>query len=123
MSFSHPAPDSFVPIRREGVSETEIDGELVLLDTSTGALHVLNRIGTAVWAELDGQRDVEAIIADLSDAAGADVERVREDVMDFLGQLGKGGLLAETLPATSPSRGHEPGRLEEPADDRGSAGA
>jgi len=121
MSSGHPAPDAFVPIRREGVSETEIEGELVLLDTSSGALHVLNPIGAAVWSELDGQRDVEKIVAALSDAADADIDRVRKDVMSFLEQLGSGGLLAEAPPAASSSRGQEPG--EQAADDPGSAGA
>jgi hypothetical protein len=102
------------------VSETEIDGELVLLDTSTGTLHVLNRIGAAVWSELDGQRDVEAIISDLSDAAGADMDRVREDVMRFLDELGRGGLLSQAPPGTSPASGGKPG--EQAADDPRSAG-
>jgi hypothetical protein len=117
MNPGHSADDSFVPVRREGVSETEIEGELVLLDTTSGALHVLNPIGAAVWSELDGQRDVDTIVADLSAAAGADVDRVREDVMSFLEQLGRGGLLSEA----PPDRGREAG--EQPTDDHGSAGA
>jgi hypothetical protein len=121
MSPGDSARDSFVPVRREGVSETEIDGELVLLDTSSGALHVLNPIGAAVWAELDGQRDIATIVADLSDAAGADVDRVREDVMAFLAQLGSGGLLSEPPPETSSSSPRESG--EESTDDRPSAGS
>jgi hypothetical protein len=114
------SPASFVPSRREGVSETEIDGELVLLDTSTGALHVLNRVGAAVWSELDGKRDVEAIIAELSNVAGADVERVRQDVMTFLDELGRGGLLSQEPPEISTSSGEEPG--ERAADDQRSSG-
>ncbi len=107
---------SFVPTPREGVSETEIDGELVLLDTSTGALHVLNRVGAAVWSELDGRRDVDAIIADLSDASGADAERVRVDVMAFLDELGRGGLLSQVPPTSSTASGQEPD--EQAADER-----
>jgi hypothetical protein len=121
MSPSNPAPDSYVPVRREGVSETEIDGELVLLDTSSGTLHALNPIGAAVWSELDGQRDVETIVADLSAAARADVDRVRGDVMSFLEQLSRGGLLSEAPPDPSSSSGQEAG--ERPADDHRSAGA
>ena len=85
---------SFVPARRHGICEAEIDGELVLLDTSDGALHVLDRIGAAIWRELDGARSVDAIVEELSAAAEADTEQVREDVAGFLDQLSRGGLLS-----------------------------
>ncbi len=91
---SQHAMGSFAPARREGISEVVIDGELVLLDTSSGALHVLDRVAAAVWCELDGARTVDAIVEELSDAAGAETERVREDVARFLDQLGHSGLLA-----------------------------
>jgi hypothetical protein len=90
--------ESFVPQRRETVSETEIDGEVVLLDTSSGALHVLNRTAAAVWSELDGERRVDMIVADLSAASGADASQVRADVIGFLSELGRAGLLARALP-------------------------
>ena len=88
----------FVPVRRDGISEVEMDGEIVLLDTSSGELHLLNRVAAAIWSEVDGARDVDAIVADLSDAAATDVERVRQDVAAFLGQLGRGGLLSRPVP-------------------------
>lgn len=90
---------SFVPTRRGGISEVEIDGELVLLDTSTGALHVLNPAGAAVWAELNGASSVEQIVSGLSEAAGAETARVREDVTEFLGRLGRAGLLSSSPPS------------------------
>jgi hypothetical protein len=91
---------SFVPARREGISEAEIDGELVLLDTWSGALHVLDRVAAAVWCELDGARSVDAIVDELSGAADADTERVREDVAKFLNQLARGGLLSCPPPSS-----------------------
>lgn len=92
---------SFVPVRREGISEAEIDGELVLLDTSSGALHVLDRVAAAVWRELDGTRNIDAIVAELSDAAGAEIDQVRQDVARFLDQLGRGGLLSRLPPPSA----------------------
>ncbi len=71
-----------------------MDGEVVLLDPSTGALHVLNHVAAAVWSELDGAREVDAIVADLSTTTGADLARVREDVIEYLDELGRRGLLA-----------------------------
>jgi hypothetical protein len=97
---SQRAIGSFAPARREGISEVEVDGELVLLDTSSGALHVLDRVAAAVWCELDGKRTVDAIVEELSDAAGAETERVRADVARFLDQLARGGLLSCPLPSS-----------------------
>lgn len=94
-----PHLDAFVPARREGISEVEIDGELVLLDTATGAMHVLNPVAAAVWSELDGARSVEEIVAVLSDAAGAGIGQVREDVARLVDQLGRSGLLASPPPS------------------------
>ncbi len=90
---------SFVPVPGTSVSETEIDGELVLLNTSTGALHVLNPVAAAIWSELDGARPVEQIVAELSEAAGADRARVRQDVIRYLDELGEKGLLSRTPPS------------------------
>jgi PqqD family protein of HPr-rel-A system len=92
----------------ETVSETEIDGEMVLLDTSSGALHVLNPTAAAVWAELDGERGVDRIVADLSAVADADSDRVREDVIRFLGELERAGLVARAAPSESADRSPTP---------------
>ena len=85
---------SAAPVRRDGICEVEIEGELVLLDTSSGALHLLNRTAAAVWSELDGERDVEVIVGELTRAAGVDRQRVHEDVIELLAQLRRSDLLA-----------------------------
>lgn len=85
---------SSAPLRRDGICGVEIDGELVLLDTSSGALHLLNRTAAAVWSELDGKRDVQTIVSELSGAAGGDRERVHADVAALLDQLRRSELLA-----------------------------
>jgi hypothetical protein len=96
MSYGPPGDEFglFVPTRRDGISQVGVDGELVLLDTATGTLHVLNRVAAAVWSELDGKRDLEEIVARLSAAAGAEPERVREDVIALLDQLRRCHLLS-----------------------------
>jgi hypothetical protein len=75
------------PERRAGICQVEIDGELVLLDTSSGVLHLLNRTAAAVWSALDGERELEGIVSELSSAAGVERELVREDVVELLDQL------------------------------------
>jgi hypothetical protein len=96
-----PAIDgSFVPVPKGSISQTEIDGEAVLLDNATGSMHVLNNIGAAIWSALDGTRTTGEIVAELSDAAAADPGRVQADVAEFLRSLGQLGLL-EKPPALS----------------------
>jgi hypothetical protein len=85
---------SSASVRREGICEVGIDGELVLLDTSTGTLHLLNRVAAAVWSELDGTHDVESIVERLSHASDANADRVREDVTALLDQLRSCDLVA-----------------------------
>ena len=88
----------FVPVRHGGISEVEIDGEVVLLALSTGTLHLLNPVAAAIWSALDGRRENDAIVAELADAAGADVSRVRRDVATFLEDLSRHGLLSGAPP-------------------------
>lgn len=90
----------FVPERRDAVAAAEIDGEIVLLDTATGALHVLNAVAGLVWSELDGRRDVDTIVAELSAVAGGDGGEVRRDVTNFVEQLAHSGLLSEGPPVS-----------------------
>jgi hypothetical protein len=85
---------SATPVRRNGICGVEIDGELVLLDTSSGALHLLNRTAAAVWSELDGESDIQTIVSELSSAAGVDRARVTADVVELLDQLRRSDLLA-----------------------------
>lgn len=96
--------NAFVPVRRASVSETEVDGEVVLLEAETGAMHVLNPIAAAVWSALDGVRDVSAITDELSTIAGADPATVGADVTTFLRELGRMGLLLQAPPENEPSR-------------------
>jgi hypothetical protein len=85
---------SATPAPRDGICGVEIDGELVLLDTSSGALHLLNRTAAAVWSALDGERDIQTVVSELSSAADVDRERVRADVVELLDQLRRSDLLA-----------------------------
>jgi PqqD family protein of HPr-rel-A system len=82
------------PARRGGICEAEIEGELVLLDTSSGDMHLLNRVAAAIWSELDGARTLDEIVAQLSDAAGADAEQVHRDVSALVDELRRCDLLA-----------------------------
>ena len=65
----------------------EIDDELVLQDTATGAVHILNGTAAAVWWLCDGKRSCDEIVAQIARLYQQDVEDVDDDVRDILSQL------------------------------------
>lgn len=97
---------TFVPARRDDLAVEELDGELVLLDETTGGIHVLNATASVVWRCLDGDIDVATLAAELADAFGVDASQVSDDVLGMVRQLAADGLLV----------GFEP-PVDEPADD------
>lgn len=94
-------------------SGVEVDGETVLLDANTGALHRLNDVGAAIWSQLDGSKPLSSIVAELSEESGAEPDRVAHDVQEFLGQLVQLGLVE---PADERDAAPDVTALHEPRD-------
>lgn len=93
----------FVP--SEDVVAREIEGEIVIVPLAAGIgdvedeLYTLNESGRAIWRMLDGRRTLGEIAVALAaefNAAAADTEA---DVLGFVEELAKRGILAETKPA------------------------
>ena len=82
------------PARATGVAEVTIDGETVIYDEVTGAIHQLDRIATVIWQCLDGEATVAELIADLADVYNVSNDRVQVDVLALLDTLSAAGLLA-----------------------------
>ena len=53
------------PTRAEHVLWERFDDEAILYEPNGGQVHRLNRTGLAIWQELDGERDAEALAAAL----------------------------------------------------------
>ncbi|HEV2068517.1 MAG TPA: PqqD family protein [Acidimicrobiales bacterium] len=96
--------DDFVPRAKPSVASVELDGERVLYDTEGGRLHRLDPVGSLVWACFDGRSPVGELAADLAAGFGADLERVRSDVVELVTTLVDEGLL-ET--GDGEAEGHE----------------
>lgn len=87
-------PDPATAYRRAaGVLGEEVDGEMVLYDGTTGALHVLNRSASLVWQCLDGTVTLAALASEMAAVADADPGRVRGDVVAVTAEFGRLGLL------------------------------
>lgn len=85
--------DQTIPKPAPSAAGVEVDGEPVLLDRSNGSLHMLNDVGAAIWARLDGSRTVASLVTELSEEFGVSSNRVEQDVREFLAQLTRLGLL------------------------------
>jgi peroxiredoxin len=83
----------FVPRIKPEVTGVEVDGEAVLVIEGPWSIHWLNQISTIVFGELDGVSTVDEVAERLSRAFKADLEVVRNDILDLMRQLGKGGFL------------------------------
>ena len=84
---------SWVPSRIDGVLTAEVDGDLVLMHPVEYTYFGLSSTGVAVWDRIDGSRDVEAILSELSQQFEGGEEEIRTDVLDFLGGLSSAKLI------------------------------
>ncbi len=97
---------SFVPVGSQSVASVDIDGEVVLLDGSTGTLRNLDPVGGVVWGCLDAPGTIDEIVSDLCAEFGADRDTVRNDVLELMRALGREGLL-QGVSAAGHHAGHD----------------
>lgn len=91
--------DDSTPTPAPSATGVEVDGESVLLDRTSGSLHVLNDVGAAIWSRLDGSRTVGTLVTELSEAFAAEPDSVARDLHEFLERLARLGLLEGSPPA------------------------
>jgi hypothetical protein len=82
-----------VPQPSANVQGTTLDGETVLLDFSSGRYYTLNRVGSAVWERCTGSETLQDIHATLCARYDASPERIADDLLALVTQLGHEGLL------------------------------
>ena len=101
-SVVHPSRD---------VDAHDLDGtgqQIVLVHRMTGTSADLDVSGSLVWTCLDGTSSISEIVADLAAVFAAPLDRVEDDVMTLVRDLGDAGFLEDVLPAWAAA---------EPADD------
>jgi hypothetical protein len=82
-----------VPVRSAAAFVVELDGEAVVLDEAANRLHLLNRTATLVWNCLDGDVDVSGLAQEIADVIELPYERVFEETIAVVRDLGSQGLL------------------------------
>lgn len=79
--------------RQAGVLAQESHGRTVLLRLEDGGYYALDEVGATIWELCDGTRTVSEIVALLCEEFDAPEATVREDVLEFVGDLRRERLL------------------------------
>ncbi|MBL8074545.1 MAG: PqqD family protein [Nitrospira sp.] len=82
-----------VLVKNPDVQATNMDGETVLLDLSTGRYYTLNRVGSLIWERCTGTQTISDIHAVLCDRFDVAPERALDDLVTLVTQLTQEGLL------------------------------
>jgi radical SAM protein with 4Fe4S-binding SPASM domain len=85
--------DGYKPVRNELISTRVIDGETILFNTETNALHTLNLVASEIWNCCDGDHSFEDIVDGLFDKFEASRDQIEKDVQKALQQFQELALL------------------------------
>jgi coenzyme PQQ biosynthesis protein PqqD len=84
---------SRVPVRAVAAAAQEFEDEVVLLHTETEEYFTLNSVGAEIWALVDGERQVAAIVAALAASYEMEEAELAGDVDELLDDLAKNQLI------------------------------
>lgn len=100
MEMSIDVSKAYMP--SEEVVAREIQGEFIVIPIASGIgdledeLFTLNETGRAIWAKLDGRRNLKEIARDLSLEFTGSPEEIEKDVIGLTKELLKRRMLVET---------------------------
>ena len=69
------------------VQSTDMDGETVLLDLSSGRYYTLNRVGSVIWEHCTGDKTISEIQTVLCDRFDVAPERALDDLVTLVNDL------------------------------------
>ena len=85
--------DSAVIRLRRDMIAAESDGEIIVLDAERGDFLQLNKTAARIWALLEEPLTFGDLCARLADQFAVDAAACREDVLAFVGDLSRRGLI------------------------------
>jgi len=86
----------------DDVVAREIEGEIIIVPLISGIgdmeddLFTLNETGKAIWDMLDGKHTLKEVMEGLFDEFKGRGEEIQEDVLGFVEELAKRGILVES---------------------------
>lgn len=97
---------SSTPRARSGCSGVELEGDVILVDDDSGAVHLLNPTAQLVWSCFDGSATIAEIARDLDTVFAADPATIADAVTDLARQLARSGLLEGVGATEAPAEAH-----------------
>jgi hypothetical protein len=92
---THPrATNSLVPRSNPDAHGTILDGEMVLLNLTTGRYYTLNLVGAAVWEQCTGEQTLDDIHEAICARFDVSIEQAAEDIVALVMELEAEGLLS-----------------------------
>ena len=86
------------PKRRDDLAWRDIDGRVVVVDSSDSQLHDLSEVATFYWLLMDGTRSHDDLLAAATDEFDVDDATARADLEELLGVLAGKQLLESAGP-------------------------
>jgi len=81
-------PTTTLPKARSDIKLIDFGDEKVLYDKHMGKVHVLNRVGLAIWSACDGVQKVGPLLEQLErDFTGVSREILSNDVANYIASL------------------------------------
>jgi hypothetical protein len=81
--------------RADGLSFTELDGELVCLNLETGEYSGLRDVGQTIWMQLERPRALDELVDHVVSEYDVESGRAAADIEAFLSQLREAGFVVE----------------------------
>ena len=85
--------DGYRPVKNELISTRVVDGETILFNSETNALHALNMVASEIWNCCDGEHLFEDIVECLFDKFEAGRDQIEVDVKKAIAQFQELALL------------------------------
>jgi hypothetical protein len=73
--------------RAQSPLTTEVEGEVVMLDISSGNYFNLDNIGADIWNRISDPIEIDKLCVDLRGQYDADIAVIQRDVLDVLNRM------------------------------------
>ena len=91
-----------LPVRRSEIRLTDEESRSVLIDTDSGATHVLNPTARAIWELCDGNTTLDELVDAICQVFSVPHSVAERDVAEALARLEEVGLVAWTSDRAEP---------------------
>jgi len=87
--------EGYRPVKNELISTRVVDGETILFNSETNALHALNPVASEIWNCCDGEHLFKDIVECLFEKFEADRDQIEEDVKKTIAEFQELNLLQD----------------------------